>query len=232
MKHGANLIKTEVTRCLLRMRLPGQVMQHPVNVITALTTSESSAGSTYDEVCSWKLTDPIPEMVRKMKIEITLPGIDFKIVFSALNGTVAYEVEEQFSGSGHIVVSNASSHRIEPDVPLLIPEINSEHLRLLEHQKTNRGYKKGCIITNPNFSTIPLAIVLYLLKKRWGVTKVFVATLQAISGAGYPRIAFLDMLDNVIPYIKGEEKKIAFCYITSEYLGFVGKIISLRAMFR
>jgi aspartate-semialdehyde dehydrogenase len=126
-----------------------------------------------------------------------------RIVFSGLDATVAGEIETEFARAGYVVISNSRNHRFDPDVPLLIPEVNPEHLELIRRQP----YGKGCIVTNPNCSTIGLVLPLKPLHDRFGIEALHVVTLQALSGAGYPGVASLDIVDNAIPYISGEEKK-------------------------
>ena len=178
---------------------------HPWFEISALAASEKSAGKTYDEAIAgrWKLDTPIPEKVRKMKVQECIPNLDCKIVFSALDSGIAGDIEQAFAKAGYIVSSNSRNHRMFPDVPLLIPEVNENHLDIVKHQK----FGKGFIVTNPNCSTIGLVIALKPLQDAFGLKKVFVTTMQAISGAGYPGVASLDILDNVYPYIGGEEEK-------------------------
>jgi aspartate-semialdehyde dehydrogenase len=134
------------------------------------------------------------------------PGPDCQIVFSALPSETAGEIEADFAAAGYVVCSNARNHRYDADVPLLIPEVNPEHLGLIEIQKRNRGWS-GYITTNPNCSTTHLVSALHPLHVRFGVKKLFVVTMQAVSGAGYPGVSSMDILDNVVPYISGEEEK-------------------------
>jgi len=181
---------------------------HPWFEVGYLAASERSVGKPYAEACSWKLSTPMPERVRSLIVEEPRPGaFDGPIVFSGLTGDVAGPIEEEFARAGYMVVSNASSHRMDPDVPLLIPEINPEHLGLIKHQQEQRGWK-GFIVTNPNCSTIALCLALAPLERAFGVEKVFVSTMQAVSGAGYPGVPSLDVLGNLIPYIPKEEQKI------------------------
>jgi len=181
---------------------------HPWFQIKELAASENSAGKRYGDICNWKLSTPIPDVIKNLIVKNSMPDLSCQIVFSGLNVKVAGEIEMEFAKAGYPVISNARNYRMEPDVPLLIPEVNPDHVQLIEAQKINRNFKSGFIVTNPNCSTIPLAMVLAPLDKKFGVEKVLVTTLQAISGAGYPGLASLDILDNVIPFIKGEEDKI------------------------
>jgi len=179
---------------------------HPWFTITAVAASDRSMGKPYREACRWLLGTPMPASVRDMIVQPCEPGFDASLVFSALPGDLARSVEKAFAHAGYTVSSNTSTHRMEPDVPLLIPEVNPDHLRLLNVQRRNRG-STGFIVTNPNCSTIALVLALKPLHDAFGLEKVIVTTMQAISGAGYPGVASLDILDNVIPFIGGEERK-------------------------
>lgn len=181
---------------------------HPWFEIASLAASEQSVGKTYDEACRWRLSNPMPELLRSMRMERIHPEFEARLVFSALESSVAGQVEEDFARAGYAVVSNASSHRMDSDVPLLIPEINAEHLDLIGLQRKNRGYNRGFVVTNPNCSTIILALALAPLERDFSVDLVCVSTSQAASGGGYPGISSLDLLGNVIPYIRDEEEKI------------------------
>jgi aspartate-semialdehyde dehydrogenase len=184
-----------------------QMLQgHPWFEITALFASERSAGKRYADACSWNLRGDMPEALRDVVLQACVPGADCQLVFSALPSTNATEIERAFAEAGYGVCSNARNYRYEADVPLLIPEVNPEHLGLLEIQKRKRGWD-GFITTNPNCSTTHLVSALHPLHVAFGVTKVFVVTMQAISGAGYPGVSSMDILDNVVPYISGEEEK-------------------------
>ena len=182
---------------------------HPWFEISVLAASERSAGKKYKEACKWRMETPMPEAVEDMTVvntnlkEVKQAGnVDF--VFSALPGSVAGPIEEEFAVE-YPVVSKASAHRMKSDVPLIIPEVNPDHLQLISVQKKNRGWN-GFISTDPNCSTIQLAITLKALMK-FGVENVIVSTMQALSGAGYPGVPSLDIIDNVVPYISGEEEK-------------------------
>ncbi len=181
---------------------------HPWFELAAVTASERSAGKRYAEAVDWRLSTPISEHVGKLHVIPTksehMPG-DVKIVFSALPAEVATKVEALYADDGFAVSSNAASYRMFDDVPLLIPEVNSEHLKLVDAQRDNRGWS-GFIVTNPNCSTIMLVMTLKPLMPL-GLTDVKVATLQAVSGAGYTGVPSMGILDNVIPYIGGEEEK-------------------------
>lgn len=181
---------------------------HPWFEITALAASEASAGQTYAEACTWRVSADMPTGVREMEVLPIAPGFEADIVFSALPGSVAGQTEEAFAAAGYVVCSNASAHRMDPDVPLLVPEVNAQHLSLIPHQQQQRGWDTGYIVTNPNCSTIHLVLALKPLYDAFGLDRVMVTTMQALSGAGYPGVPSLDIVDNVIPYIGGEEDKL------------------------
>lgn len=182
---------------------------HPQFEITALAASDRSQGKAYAEACSWKLAGDMPEYVKGITVSACEPPLNCDLVFSSLPSDVARETEEAFANEGYPVISNSSAFRMDEDVPLLIPEINHEHLKLLEKQKQNRLFKEnGLIVTNPNCATIVLVMALAPLHARYGLESVVVTTLQAISGAGYPGVASLDITDNIYPFIKGEEEKV------------------------
>lgn len=186
-----------------------QLLQgHPQFEITALAASDRSAGKPYAEACAWKLPGTIPDNVRNIVVQPIAPPLDCDLVFSSLPSTIARETEEAFARAGYPVISNSSSYRMDEDVPLLIPEINHEHVGLIEQQKANRGFSKGFIVTNPNCAVISFAPPLAALHERFGIESCIVTTLQAISGAGYPGVASMDIADNVFPYIAGEEPKV------------------------
>lgn len=181
---------------------------HPQFEITALAASDRSAGKPYAEACAWKLPGTIPTSVRDIVVQPIEPPLDCDLVFSSLPSNVARETEEAFARTGYPVISNSSSYRMDEDVPLLIPEINADHLGLIATQQTNRGWSKGFIVTNPNCAVISFAPPLAALHRKFGVKEVILTTFQAISGAGYPGVASLDIVDNVVPYIAGEEPKV------------------------
>lgn len=186
-----------------------QLLQgHPQFEITALAASDRSAGKTYEEACAWKLNGDIPENVREIEVTPIEPPLDCDIVFSSLPSSVARETEEAFARAGYPVISNSSSYRMDEDVPLLIPEINADHLGLIETQRQKRGFGKGFIVTNPNCAVVSFAPPLAALHRRFGIESVVVTTMQAISGAGYPGVSSMDISDNVLPYIAGEEPKV------------------------
>lgn len=181
---------------------------HPQFEITVLAASDRSTGKTYAAATSWKLQTPMPESVKQITVQPIEPPLDCDIVFSSLPSNVARATEENFARSGYAVISNSSSFRMEEDVPLIIPEINAEHLGLIEKQRQKRGFGKGFIVTNPNCAIMSFAPPLAALHRKFGVDAAFVTTMQAISGAGYPGVASLDINDNVFPYIAGEEPKV------------------------
>ncbi len=186
-----------------------QLLQdHPWFEITALAASKASAGRPYGEVCRWKVSAEMPSAVRDMMVEECAPGLDCELVFSALPGEVAGPIEENLAIAGYFVSSNAKNHRLDPDVPLLIPEVNPDHIQIIEHQRRQRSWERGFIVTSPNCSVTPLALALKPLQDSFGLTTVMVTTMQAISGAGYPGLPSWDILGNIIPYIRGEEEKV------------------------
>jgi aspartate-semialdehyde dehydrogenase len=180
---------------------------HPWFEIAALTASERSAGKTYGEACRWVVSAEIPTSVKEIVVQESKPGLACQLMFSALPARVAGPIEEELAAAGYAVSSNARNHRLDPDVPLLVPEVNPGHLALIETQRRKRGWK-GFIVTNPNCCAAPLALALKPLWDRFGITALSVVTMQALSGAGYPGVPSLDILDNVIPYISGEEGKV------------------------
>jgi aspartate-semialdehyde dehydrogenase len=180
---------------------------HPWFEVTALTGSERSAGQTYGEACRWLLDTPMPAAFRDLPIVPSEAELDTPLVFSALPSGPAGVVEERLAAAGHVVCSNASNHRMAPDVPLLVPEVNPEHLELIAVQRKKRGWG-GAIITNPNCTATPVAMALRPLHDLFGVTKLLLVSMQAVSGAGYPGVPSLDIMDNVVPYIGNEESKV------------------------
>lgn len=178
---------------------------HPWFDLTWLGASDRSAGKPYHEATAWRLGGEIPAYVRDVVVSESKPADAPKLVFSAMDASVATEIERAFAMAGHTVVSNSRNHRMEADVPLVVPEVNADHLKVLPHQQQARGWK-GQIVTNPNCSTIVLVMALAPLK-RFGIRRILVTTMQAISGAGYPGVASMDINANVIPYIGGEEEK-------------------------
>ena len=178
---------------------------HPWFKTAWLGASERSEGRSYREAMKWRLSTPPPDSVLGMGVDACTPGRAPKILFSALDAGAAKDIEPAFAAAGHVVVSNARSFRMFADVPLVIPEVNPDHLSLIARQRRERGWT-GAIVTNPNCSTVVLTVVLAALRK-FGISRVMVTTLQAVSGAGYPGVASLDILGNVVPAISGEEEK-------------------------
>jgi aspartate-semialdehyde dehydrogenase len=181
---------------------------HPQFEITALAASDRSVGKPFAEACAWKLATPMPENVKNITVVPIEPPLDCDLVFSSLPSNVARETEDKFARAGYPVISNSSSFRMDEDVPLLIPEINHDHLGLIEIQQKKRGFGKGFIVTNPNCAIMSFAPPLAALQDKFGVESVFVTTFQAVSGAGYPGVPTMDIMDNVLPYIAGEEPKV------------------------
>src|ERR1043165_9658785 len=186
-----------------------QLLQnHPQFEVTALAASDRSQGKTFAEACTWRLPGEMPEAVKQIIVQAPAPPLDCDFIFSSLPGDIAVGAEPDFARAGFPVISNSSSHRMAADVPLLIPEVNPEHLELIDAQRMNRDYHRGFIVTNPNCSAIAIVLALAPLHAKFGVTACVVTTMQALSGAGYPGVASLDATDNVVPFIGGEEEKV------------------------
>lgn len=179
---------------------------HPWFQISTLAASERNVGKRYKDACGWHLNNAMPDVVREMTIQPVKPSVDAQIVFSALPAQVAREIEPLFAQAGYVVCSNSSAFRLDMDVPVIIPEVNADHLALLKRQKELRGWK-GLLVTSPNCTTTGIAIPLKPIDMAFGVKKVVAVSMQAVSGAGYPGLSYLDIQDNVIPFIKGEEEK-------------------------
>jgi aspartate-semialdehyde dehydrogenase len=177
---------------------------HPWFDLVWLGASDRSAGKKYRDAMTWHL-GVVPDSVADMTVEDSKPGNAPRLLFSAMDASVATEIERAFAQAGHVVVSNSRNHRMERDVPLLVPEINADHLKLVPGQQRARGWK-GQIVTNPNCSAIGLTMGLAPLQQ-FGITKVIVTTMQAVSGAGYPGVASMDIVGNVVPFIGNEEEK-------------------------
>jgi aspartate-semialdehyde dehydrogenase len=182
-----------------------RLARHPWFRCTWLAASERSEGKTYKSVAPWRLATPIPGGSAERIVEACVPGRGPKVVFSGLDASVAGDIEGAFAAAGHIVVTNARNFRMDPLVPLLIPEVNPDHLTLLGEQRQQKKWP-GAIVTNPNCSTIVLAMALAPLRQ-FNIRAVVVSTMQAVSGAGYPGVPSLDILGNVVPFISGEEEK-------------------------
>jgi aspartate-semialdehyde dehydrogenase len=192
---------------MVGQRFVEQLVDHPQFEVTALAASDRSQNKPYEEACAWRLPGEMPTSVRRLPVQPPQPPLDCDLVFSSLPGEIARETEEAFARSGCPVISNSSALRMDADVPLLIPELNHEHLALLDVQRERYG-SGGYVVTNPNCSTIMVAIALAPLHAAFGVQAAVITTLQALSGAGYPGVPSLDVVDNVLPYIPGEEEKI------------------------
>ncbi len=180
---------------------------HPWFELVAVAASEQSAGRSYGEVVRWRETTPLPRRIADMVVQSCAPPLEARVVFSALDAEAASDIEQAFARAGAIVVTNARVHRMDPDVPLVVPEVNARHIDLIDAQRRERGWS-GAILANPNCSTAALVVALAPLHAAFGLEKVFVATMQAASGAGYPGVASLDILGNVLPFIGGEEEKV------------------------
>jgi len=179
---------------------------HPWFEVAWLAASDRSAGQAYGDAARWRLKTPVPERVRKMVVSNADPDGAPRVIFAALDAGIAREMEPEFAAAGCAVVSNSSAFRMQDDVPLVIPEVNADHLSLIEKQSW-RKQSGGYIVTNPNCSAIGLVVALAPLHRKFGIESLFVTTMQAVSGAGYPGVASLDILGNVIPYIAKEEEK-------------------------
>jgi len=180
---------------------------HPWFEVVAVAASERSACRPYAQAANWVIPGDPPPRVGEMAVHPLEPDLPAKIVFSALPSSVAREIEPAFARAGYAVCSNASAYRQEPGVPLLIPEINADHVAMIPSQRTERGWQ-GFIVTSPNCTTTGIVMPLKPLDKAFGLRQVFATSMQAISGAGHPGVASLDILDNIVPYIPGEEEKI------------------------
>jgi aspartate-semialdehyde dehydrogenase len=192
---------------IVGQRLVRLLSEHPWFELTEVAASERSSGRSYAEAVRWHLETPIPAVARDLVVQGVEPVLNCDFVFSALDSSVAGPVEEDFAHAGYPVVSNSRNHRMDADVPLLIPEVNASHLDAIPAQQKNRGYDTGFIATNPNCSTAGLVLVLKPLADAFGLERIFVVTLQALSGAGYPGVASMDIQGNVVPFISGEEEK-------------------------
>ena len=180
---------------------------HPWFEIVTLAASDRNAGRPYVEACNWVIPGDPPDAIAQLTVRPLEPNLEGRLVFSALPSSVAREVEPVFARAGYAVCSNASAFRQEPDVPLVIPEVNADHLQLIEKQRAGRGWD-GLIVTSPNCTTTGIALPLKPLDQAFGLRRAFVASMQAVSGAGHPGVASLDIMGNVIPYIGGEEEKV------------------------
>ncbi len=200
-------IKSGLARSGLTREQQVGLGEHPWFRITELYASERSAGKSYRDATTWRVDGALPDEVGRMTLRAPDRCGDAQLVFSALDAQVAAELEPRFAGCGANVVSNASTHRMEADVPLLIPEVNADHIEAVRRQRSSRGWS-GAIVTNPNCTAIVLTLALAPIERRFGLREVFAATLQSVSGAGYPGNSAIDLIDNVVPFIPAEETKI------------------------
>ncbi len=195
---------------------------HPFFEINWLAASDRSSGKPYGDAARWRLDSPLPERIAKMVVSPAEPqsasGATPKIIFASVDAAIAREIEPKFAAAGCAVLSNSSAFRMAPNVPLVIPEVNAEHLHLIEEQASRKD-SGGYMVTNPNCSTIGLVLALKPIEERFGIEQIFVTTMQAVSGAGYPGVASMDILDNVVPYIGSEEEK-----MEAETLKLLGKL--------
>jgi aspartate-semialdehyde dehydrogenase len=179
------------------------LVNHPYFEIRELVASERSAGKAYEEVCSWRQNEFVPDAIRSMTVKSTDDPLESMILFSGLDSSVAGPLEERYAKAGHVVISNSKNHRMDDDVPIIIPEVNHAHFELAKSQPY-----AGAIITNSNCSTMFVAMVLAPIYESFGIEAVQVTTMQAVTGAGYPGVSSIDIMGNVIPYIAGEEEKL------------------------
>jgi aspartate-semialdehyde dehydrogenase len=193
---------------------------HPWFEVAWLAASDRSSGRKYGDAARWRLDTPLPERIARMTISPAEPAAAPRIIFAALDADIAREMEPRFAAAGCAVVSNSSAFRMHANVPLVIPEVNPEHLHLIEEQSW-RKESGGYMVTNPNCSAIGLVMALKPLEERFGLEQIFVATMQAVSGAGYPGVPSMDILGNVVPYIKSEEEK-----MEAETLKLLGRLES------
>jgi len=191
---------------------------HPWFEVTWLAASDRSSGKPYGEAAKWRLDTPMPERIAKMIVSPADPEGAPKVIFASVDAAFARELEPKFAAAGCAVLSNSSAFRMTPNVPLVIPEINAEHLHLIEEQPSRKA-SGGYMVTNPNCSTIGLVMALKPLAERFGIEQIFVTTMQAVSGAGYPGVPSMDILGNVVPYIGSEEEK-----MEEETLKLLGKL--------
>ncbi|HEV2349847.1 MAG TPA: aspartate-semialdehyde dehydrogenase [Terriglobia bacterium] len=196
---------------MVGQRFVSLLEHHPWFEVAWVGASEKSSGKKYGEACNWRLRDPMPEKARALQVNDCDPGAHPgklpQLMFASLDSKVASEVEGAFARAGHVVVSNSGNYRMEADVPLVIPEVNPDHLALVRTQRHSRKWK-GMIVTNPNCTVIGLAMSLAPLEHAFGLDKVMMTSMQAVSGAGYPGVPTLDIMGNVIPYIANEEEKV------------------------
>jgi aspartate-semialdehyde dehydrogenase len=193
---------------MVGQQLIHRLRAHPWFRVTALAASERSAGTRYKDIVRWRVNAEIPPEVAELPVQTVAANLACDFCFSALDSSVAGPVEEEFARAGYGVISNSSNHRMEADVPLVIPEVNPDHCALISLQRAQRGYTSGFIATNPNCSAAGLVVAMKPIEDAFGIEAINVVTLQALSGAGFPGVASLDAVDNVIPFISGEEEKL------------------------
>jgi aspartate-semialdehyde dehydrogenase len=193
---------------------------HPWFEVAWLAASDRSSGKSYSEAAKWRLDTPLPAHIERMTVSPAEPQGAPKVIFAALDAAIAREMEPRFARAGCAVISNSSAFRMAPDVPLVIPEVNGDHLRLIEEQASRR-HSGGYMVTNPNCSAIGLVLALKPIEERFGLDQIFVTTMQAVSGAGYPGVPSMDILGNVVPYIGSEEEK-----MEAETLKLLGRLQS------
>src|SRR5579875_540722 len=191
---------------------------HPWFEIAWLAASDRSSGKKYGEAAKWRLDTPLPRRIAEMTVSPAEPAGAPKIIFASVDAAIAREMEPAFANAGCAVLSNSSAFRMAPNVPLVIPEVNADHLEMIEEQPSRRE-SGGYMVTNPNCSTIGLVMALKPIEEQFGIEQIFVSTMQAVSGAGYPGVASMDILDNVVPYIGSEEEK-----MESETLKLLGRL--------
>jgi aspartate-semialdehyde dehydrogenase len=182
------------------------LVDHPYFDLTVLAASERSAGKRYQDATNWILPQAMPNHLAELIVQEMSLDLDCELLFSALPSDSARAWERSFAAAGYAVFSNASAHRMDDDVPLLIPEVNPDHLGLLVRQRTNRGWQRGFIVTNPNCTSIPMTMALAPLQVRFGVEAVIATSMQALSGAGYPGVPSLDVIDNIVPFVAHSEE--------------------------
>ncbi len=191
---------------------------HPWFEVAWIAASDRSSGKTYGEAVKWRLDTALPERIERMKVSPAEPEGAPKIIFSSIDAPIARELEPRFAAAGCAVVSNSSAFRMAANVPLVIPEINADHLHLIEEQSW-RKESGGYIVTNSNCTVMGPVLALKPIEARFGIEQIFATSMQAVSGAGYPGVASMDILDNVIPYIGNEEEK-----MEEELLKLLGKL--------
>ena len=184
-----------------------RLRRHPWFRVTAIAASERSAGKNYADVARWRIAEPVPREVAGLTVQPLEANLDCDFCLSALDSSVAGPIELGFARAGYPVISNSRNHRMEADVPLLVPEVNPDHCALVAVQRRQRGYNSGFIVTNPNCSAAGLVVALKPIHDAFGIEALSVVTMQALSGVSYPGVASLDAMDNVIPFIPGEEEK-------------------------